>query len=152
MLPPAERYTGYTAYDYLEKGVDYREFTYAKQIGRVPEYAGLDLSDAQKERTQKLLAEETVISLHDHVQVFPENMDYLRDHIRQGREPTGYEGLSRSGITAVFDLQLYTRRLHAWRLAAGSESYWNQRIGAALLSSELSVPEFARIRLSPQLS
>lgn len=30
-------------------------------------------------------------------------MTQLRDHIRQGREPTGYEGLSRSGITAVFD-------------------------------------------------
>ncbi|ONI61487.1 dipeptidase [Okibacterium fritillariae] len=103
MLEPSERYTGYTAYDYLEAGKDYRHFDYAKQIGRVPEYTGLDLSDAEKERTTKLLREETVISLHDHVQVFPEDMTQLRDHIRQGREPTGYEGLSRSGITAVFD-------------------------------------------------
>jgi len=30
-------------------------------------------------------------------------MGQLREHIRQGREPTGYEGLSRSGLTAVFD-------------------------------------------------
>ena len=103
MLEPSERYTGYTAYVYLEAGKDYRHFDYAKQIGRVPEYTGLDLSDAEKERTTKLLREETVISLHDHVQVFPEDMTQLRDHIRQGREPTGYEGLSRSGITAVFD-------------------------------------------------
>jgi membrane dipeptidase len=103
VLEPSERYTGYTAYDYLEAGKDYRHFDYAKQIGRVPEYTGLDLSDAEKERTTKLLREETVISLHDHVQVFPEDMTQLRDHIRQGREPTGYEGLSRSGITAVFD-------------------------------------------------
>ncbi len=44
-----------------------------------------------------------MISLHDHVQVFPEDMAELREHIRQGREPTGYEGLSRSGMTAVFD-------------------------------------------------
>lgn len=103
MLEPAERYTGYTAYDYLEAGKDYRPFTYAKQINRVPEYSGLDLSDAQAERTTSLLRESTVISLHDHVQVFPEDMTQLRDHIRQGREPTGYQGLSRSGITAVFD-------------------------------------------------
>src|SRR3954470_2934142 len=103
VLEPAERYTGYTAYDYLEKGVDYREFAYAKQIGRVPEYQGLDLSESQAARAKKLLAEETVISLHEHVQVFPEDMGQLRDHIRQGREPTAYEGLSRSGLTAVFD-------------------------------------------------
>lgn len=103
MLDPSPRYTGYTAYDYLEAGKDYREFRYAQQIGRVPAYAGLDLSDAQAERTTRLLTESTVISLHDHVQVFPEDMTQLRDHIRQGREPTGYEGLSRSGITAVFD-------------------------------------------------
>jgi len=103
VLEPAKRYTGYTAYEYLEAGVDLRELRYAAQIGRVPAYTGLDLSDAQRERTLRLLTEEVVISLHDHVQVFPEDMGQLRDHIRQGREPTGYEGLSRSGLTAVFD-------------------------------------------------
>lgn len=103
MLDPAKGYTGYTAYDFLEAGKDYKEFVLAKQINRVPEYTGLELSADEIERTKKLLAEETVISLHDHVQVFPEDMGQLRDHIRQGREPTGYEGLSRSGITAVFD-------------------------------------------------
>lgn len=103
LLEPAERYTGYTAYDYLEKGVDYRAFEYSKQLGRVPEYAGLDLSTEQAERSKRLLENETVISLHEHVQVFPEDMTQLRDHIRTGREPTGYEGLSRSGLTAVFD-------------------------------------------------
>ena len=103
MLEPAKRYTGYTAYDYLEPGVDFKVFEYAKQIGRVPPYQGLDLSDAQRERTERLLREEIVISLHDHVQVFPADMTQLREHIRAGREPTGYEGLARSGLTAVFD-------------------------------------------------
>jgi membrane dipeptidase len=103
VLEPAKRYTGYTAYDYLEAGKDYREFTYAKQVGRVPAYAGLDLTTDEEARTKKLLTEETVISLHEHVQVFPEDMTQLRDHIRQGREPTAYEGLAGSGLTAVFD-------------------------------------------------
>lgn len=103
MLEPAKRYTGYTAYEYLEADKDYRDFKYAEQINRVPEYTGLGLSDAQVERTKRLLEQETVISLHDHVQVFPADMTELRDHIRQGREPTGYAGLSRSGLTAVFD-------------------------------------------------
>jgi membrane dipeptidase len=100
---PASRYTGYTAYEYLEPGVDYREFRYAEQLGRVPPYAGLELSEAEKERTTRLLTEETVISLHEHVQVFPDDMGRVREHIRQGREPTGYLGLARSGLTAVFD-------------------------------------------------
>jgi acyl-CoA dehydrogenase len=39
------------------------------------------------------------------------------------------------GFTREFDLQLYTRRLHAWRQAAGSESYWHDVLGLALLDS-----------------
>ncbi len=49
-------------------------------------------------------------------------------------------GLSHSihgaiGFTLDFDLQLWTRRLHAWRQAAGSESYWHDVLGQALLDS-----------------
>jgi len=32
------------------------------------------------------------------------------------------------GITAEFDLQLYTRRLLAWRVQAGSPSYWSKQV------------------------
>ncbi|MBI1396739.1 MAG: acyl-CoA dehydrogenase [Betaproteobacteria bacterium] len=39
------------------------------------------------------------------------------------------------GITAEYDLQLHTRRLHEWRLAFGSESYWHDRIGRAVVES-----------------
>ena len=34
------------------------------------------------------------------------------------------------GISAEHDLQLYTRRLHAMRLAHGSESHWQRVLGA----------------------
>lgn len=49
-------------------------------------------------------------------------------------------GLSHSvhgaiGFTREFDLQLYTRRLHAWRQAGGSESFWHDVLGQALLDS-----------------
>lgn len=53
------------------------------------------------------------------------------------------------GITEEFDLQLYTRRMHAWRSAAGSESYWNARIGRALLTSRYAnVIDFVRHELA----
>ena len=40
------------------------------------------------------------------------------------------------GFTEQFDLQLYTRRLHAWRQSAGSESYWHGVAGQALLDCQ----------------
>ncbi|MGZ5265443.1 MAG: acyl-CoA dehydrogenase family protein [Caldimonas sp.] len=53
------------------------------------------------------------------------------------------------GITEEYDLQLCTRRLHSWRAAAGAESYWNMRVGRALLASRhATVPEFVRHELS----
>lgn len=53
------------------------------------------------------------------------------------------------GITEEYDLHLYTRRLHAWRAAAGSESYWNVRIGRALLASQAAnVIDFVRHELA----
>jgi acyl-CoA dehydrogenase len=38
------------------------------------------------------------------------------------------------GVTAEFDLQLFTRRLHEWRAAFGAESHWNRVLGEALLA------------------
>ncbi len=53
------------------------------------------------------------------------------------------------GITEEYDLQLHTRRLHAWRIAAGSETYWQQRIGQAALQAPEPLPEFVRQQLAP---
>ncbi|MVW72097.1 acyl-CoA dehydrogenase family protein [Bordetella sp. 15P40C-2] len=40
------------------------------------------------------------------------------------------------GFTEEYDLQLFTRRLHAWRQTAGSEAYWHAVAGEALLAHE----------------
>jgi acyl-CoA dehydrogenase len=37
------------------------------------------------------------------------------------------------GISDAYDLQLFTRRLHAWRLADGAEQIWARRLGAQVL-------------------
>jgi acyl-CoA dehydrogenase len=39
------------------------------------------------------------------------------------------------GFTREFDLQLFTRRLHAWRQAAGAEGWWQMQLGRALLDA-----------------
>jgi alkylation response protein AidB-like acyl-CoA dehydrogenase len=48
------------------------------------------------------------------------------------------------GVTEEYDLQLFTRRLHEWRMAHGSEHYWNGVIGHALLDSGLAMGDFVR--------
>ena len=40
------------------------------------------------------------------------------------------------GFTEEFDLQLFTRRLHAWRQSAGSESYWHMVLGEELVDRQ----------------
>lgn len=44
------------------------------------------------------------------------------------------------GFTADYDLQLFTRRLNAWRLQAGSESYWHEVLGHAVLNAPKGEP------------
>jgi len=49
------------------------------------------------------------------------------------------------GISEEYDLQLLTRRLHGWRLADGSESYWAGMLGALRMeTSTLSTADFIR--------
>ena len=48
------------------------------------------------------------------------------------------------GFTAEYDLQRYTRRLHEWRLAYGSEAHWATRLGLSFLQSDDSPLDAAR--------
>ncbi|SMP78969.1 acyl-CoA dehydrogenase [Noviherbaspirillum suwonense] len=49
------------------------------------------------------------------------------------------------GVTEEYDLQLYTRRLHEWRIAHGSEACWNHVIGQAVLASTApGISDFVR--------
>jgi len=48
------------------------------------------------------------------------------------------------GISAEFDLQLLTKRLHAWRLADGAETYWAERLGRLRLEADLNSLDFIR--------
>ncbi len=58
------------------------------------------------------------------------------------------------GVTEEYDLQLFTRRLHEWRTAHGSEACWAPVVGEALLSEPVPAVAFARrvvrgLRASP---
>jgi membrane dipeptidase len=98
----AAAYRGYRSFDYLQVGVDLPDIALAPSFGRVP-VAELGLDDEQFARVVRLIDENIVISLHDHPQNFPADMDDLRAYNRTGRQRTSYEGLAHSGMTAVFD-------------------------------------------------
>lgn len=100
-MKPA-RYDGYRSFQYLEADVDYRAFDLAKEVGRVPSRR-VDVSDDEERRAWRLLDANTVVSLHDHATVAPANVADMTEYRRQGREWTGYEGLSASGLDVVFD-------------------------------------------------
>ena len=49
------------------------------------------------------------------------------------------------GVTAEYELQIFTRRLHEWRMAHGSENHWNRVLGQSLLDSQENlVTDFVR--------
>jgi len=101
-MPDDAPYRGYKSYSYLAPAEDYDVFDLDDELGRCPGYEP-GLSAAEAERAGRLLRDSMVISLHDHPVVFPRDITRVRDYIRTGRQHTGYEGLSRSGLTAVFD-------------------------------------------------
>jgi acyl-CoA dehydrogenase len=53
------------------------------------------------------------------------------------------------GISEEYDLQLFVRRLHEWRIADGAESYWAEQLGRArLLSDAATCVDFVRLEVS----
>jgi membrane dipeptidase len=97
-----KKYTGYTSYQYLEKGKDYKGFNLAKEINRVNPYT-IPLSKSEEERVQDIAEKYIVISLHDHPVVFPQDMNEIYEYNREGRHTTAYKGLATSCLDAVFD-------------------------------------------------
>lgn len=95
-------YKGYHAFKYLEPGIDYREFKRAKEIDRVEPYV-VPLSKAEEERAEQLIEKNICISLHDHPTVHVKDLSDGFLHAKEGREFTAYEGLSVSGLDAIFD-------------------------------------------------
>jgi membrane dipeptidase len=97
-----KRYDGYKSFQYLEAGVDYKRFELVPEIGRVPSRQ-VEVTPEQAARVQRLFDEHLVISLHDHAFVALKDLTQFFEYRRWGREATGYEGLSVSGLDAVFD-------------------------------------------------
>lgn len=100
-----KNYGGYKSFEYLEKDADYKAFKPEKEIDWVEPYQ-VPLSASEEERVNRLVAENPVISAHDHAIVLPEDTSQIRDYLRRGRRITAFEGLSKSCLDCVFDNML----------------------------------------------
>ncbi|MEM3828085.1 MAG: membrane dipeptidase [Conexivisphaerales archaeon] len=97
-----KNYSGYKSFQYLEPGKDFEKFEFVKEINRVPSME-IKLSKEDEDRFKEILQNNIIISIHDHTFVLPEDLNQAKNYFRQNRIVTGYYGLSKSGLDAVFD-------------------------------------------------
>ena len=97
-----KKYDGYTAYQYLTPGKDYREFKLCKQLDRVPFYK-VPLSKTEEERLESIIEKNILIDVHEHPVIAPEDMSQALELNGLGRNFTAYKALSQSGLDCVFD-------------------------------------------------
>ncbi len=97
-----KRGTDYQSFDYLEPGFDYRAFDLAPQLERVAG-APVALDPGQESRVDRLLEDMVMVSLHEHLGVFPAAIEQTPDYVGEGRMATAFEGLAAGHWDAVFD-------------------------------------------------
>lgn len=97
-----KNYRGYTSFQYLEKDKDYPQFELADELNRVPEYL-VPLTKDQEVEVIQIISNNIMISMHEHLGVFPANVHETPEYLRNGRMATGFEGLANSHWDAVFD-------------------------------------------------
>jgi len=96
-------YKGYTSYQYLEAGRDYRYYKMPPETNRVAPYQ-IPLAPQEEERLRKIAQECIVLSVHEHPDIMPENLERdLIPYEKQGRENTGFYGLANSYLDCLFD-------------------------------------------------
>ena len=95
-------YKGQKSYSYLEAGVDYPNFRLAAELNRV-EPSWVPLQAKEEQTLQKIVSENPVVGLHEHITIMPDDTSELLDYERSGREHTAYEALAHSSFDAVFD-------------------------------------------------
>lgn len=112
-----KRYTGYRAFQYLEPGVDYREFKLREEM--LPDMTEwIPLTEAEEERFESIMDKSVVISLHDHPSRMPEVIAEREDYSHEGREFLAYESLAKSGLDCVLDNMMdgsnFVNTKHGW--------------------------------------
>ncbi len=95
-------YDGYESFSYLEPGADYRVFELHDTHERIEPWR-VPLDEAGEVRAAELAHRCTVVSLHEHLGLFPDPIDDTPAYVREGRMATAFRALAHSGLDAAFD-------------------------------------------------
>ncbi len=95
-------YKGYQSFQYLEKDVDYKYFPLAREVERVNS-TKVPLSEAEEARAKAFIENNILISMHEHLGVFPDDIMQTPAYVKEGRMATSFEGLAASHWDCVFD-------------------------------------------------
>ena len=97
-----KRGTQYESFSYLEKKRDYKAFELADEIDRVPSSL-VPLAPEEERRVESIVRNNVMISMHEHLGVFPADVLQTPAYVREGRMATAFRGLAASYWDAVFD-------------------------------------------------
>lgn len=96
-----KKYNGYSAFDYLEPGFDYKNFELVSYPRLEPYY--IPLSKSEEERYEDLVKKSTLVDLHEHPVYWSKDMNNVPELHRSGRQFTAYDALAESHLDCVFD-------------------------------------------------
>ncbi len=97
-----KRYDGYRSFSYLEPGVDYKVFELADELDRVPS-TRVELTTEEEARVERLARDHPMVSMHEHLGLFPARIEETPEYVRHGRMHTAFRGLAASLWDCVFD-------------------------------------------------
>lgn len=86
----------------MEAGADFKHYPLAKEIGREEPFL-YPVNEEQEQLVRQILEEDYIVSLHEHTFIVPEDVSKIFEFRGQGRDWTGYEGLSISGLDVIFE-------------------------------------------------
>ena len=95
-------YKGYSSFDYLVPGEDYKTWELSEEGNEFEPYL-VPLSPDQEQRLEKIISAYPVISLHEHPNRFAKNIHETFEMNRIGRNFMAYKGLAESYLDCVFD-------------------------------------------------
>ena len=102
MYSPAAKPSDYESFPYVRRGVDFPAIELSAPGHRRSRFAA-KLDADQTARAERLLADNVIISFHDHPQLLPADMTDASAYLRTKQEFTAFAELRQSGLTAVFD-------------------------------------------------
>ncbi len=93
-----KQYSEYTAYQYLEPGIDYKVFKLREAIKKDWAYT-VPLSKAEEERAEAIMEKNLVIDLHEHANIRPDDISLANVLLSEDRPSRSFSARLRMWLS-----------------------------------------------------